>query len=152
MLTKQEWASERAVIESDRSIPIRSQSSRVIRPKSPLPKTVSSALPFGQPYQLSCKAWANQSGVISVYLEWDDGKRSEPEIIRIYALPEDEIGAYKIREDGTKEYLIFHTYDICMQWLGRDDLCRGYERCFHKENPYVNPFVTENGLIEEIRY
>ena len=29
-------------------------------------------------------------------------------------------------------------------------LCRGYERCFHKENPYVNPFVKDVGLIGEI--
>ena len=48
------------------------------------------------------------------------------------ALPEDEIGAYALRQDGTKEYLLFQTYDICMMYLGSDELCRGPERCFHK--------------------
>ena len=50
----------------------------------------------------------------------------------VYPLPEDEIGAYAIRKDGTKEYLIFQTYDICMTYLGRDELCAGPERCYHK--------------------
>jgi hypothetical protein len=50
-----------------------------------------------------------------------------------YALPEDEIGAYAIRQDGTKEYLLFHTYDICMDWLASDELCSGFEHCFHKD-------------------
>ena len=79
---------------------------------------------------------------ILFYIDWDDGSSvAGPEIIKVYALPEDAIGAYKLRDDGTKEYLIFHTYAICMNWLGSDELCRGYERCFHKESPYVNPFV-----------
>ena len=78
---------------------------------------------------------------IRLYLTWDNGS-SMPEEPVVRALPEDEIGAYKLNEDGTKEYLLFHTYSLCMNWLGRDELCRGYERCFHKENPYVNPFVT----------
>ena len=59
-------------------------------------------------------------------------KGPEPEVIRVVALPEDEIGAYQLRADGTKEYLIFQTYDICMAYLGRDELCRGPERCYHK--------------------
>ena len=37
-----------------------------------------------------------------------------------------------LRADGTKEYLLFHTYDICMAWLGSDELCSGPERCYHK--------------------
>ncbi|MBQ6520891.1 MAG: hypothetical protein IJI14_19475 [Anaerolineaceae bacterium] len=79
---------------------------------------------------------------ILFYIDWDDGSSvAGPEIIKVYALPEDAIGAYKLRDDGTKEYLIFHTYAICMNWLGSDELCRGYERCFHKESPYANPFV-----------
>ena len=99
-------------------------------------------------YALTAKAEINvkkdsgtnkEETVITVYLIWDDGSR--PEEIKVYALPEDEIGAYALRADGTKEYLLFHTYDICMNYLGRDELCRGYERCFHKESPYVNPFV-----------
>ncbi|MBQ6520142.1 MAG: BspA family leucine-rich repeat surface protein [Anaerolineaceae bacterium] len=78
---------------------------------------------------------------IRIYLTWDNGS-SMPDEPVVRALPEDEIGAYKLNEDGTKEYLLFHTYSICMDWLGHDELCRGYERCFHKENPYINPFVT----------
>ena len=78
--------------------------------------------------------------VVRIYLIWDNGSIPVEEI-KVYALPEDEIGAYRLNDDGTKEYLLFHTYDICMNWLGSDDLCRGYERCFHKENAYVNPFV-----------
>ena len=93
-------------------------------------------------YALSAKGEINEidgKPVVRVWLFWDNG--SLPETIRVVALPEDEIGAYKLNADGTKEYLLFHTYDICMQWLGSDELCRGYERCFHKESPYVNPFV-----------
>ena len=55
--------------------------------------------------------------------------RDEPVV---YALPEDEIGAYVEGPDGEREYLIFQTYDICMAYLGSEDLCRGNERCFHK--------------------
>ena len=114
------------------------------------PHEVFSAPPLSQRYSLSANAWLDKKGNLTLFLTWDDGKRSEPEIIRIYALPEDEIGAYKLHDDGTKEYLIFHTYDICMHYLGSDELCRGYDRCFHKEHPYVNPFA-QGGLIEEIR-
>ncbi|MBQ9388211.1 MAG: hypothetical protein IJU01_06100, partial [Lachnospiraceae bacterium] len=78
---------------------------------------------------------------LKILVMWDDGSRPAEEKIKVYALPEDEIGAYALKADGTKEYLLFHTYDICMKYLGRDELCRGYERCFHKESPYVNPFV-----------
>ena len=53
--------------------------------------------------------------------------------LTLSSLPEDEIGAYAIRQDGTKEYLLFHTYDICMDWLASDELCTGFERCFHKD-------------------
>ena len=93
-------------------------------------------------YELSAKGEINEVDgkmIVRIYLIWDNGSRPEP--IRVVALPEDEIGAYRLNDDGTKEYLLFHTYDICMKWLGSDELCRGYERCFHKENAYVNPFV-----------
>ena len=101
-----------------------------------------------QKYRLSYKA--SFKDVINIYVTWNDGRTSEPERIKVYALPEDEIGAYRLHKDGTKEYLLFHTYDICMRWLGSDELCRGYERCFHKESPYENPFVTATGVIGEI--
>ena len=93
-------------------------------------------------YELSAVGEINMKDgkmIVRIYLIWDDGSR--PEEIKVYALPEDEIGAYALRDNGTKEYLLFHTYDICMAWLGDDELCSGYERCFHKESPFVNPFV-----------
>ena len=100
---------------------------------SGVPKTLNDS--FGEPkYKLSVKAEINsQDGktVITVYLIFKD--QSAPEEPVVYALPEDEIGAYALNSDGTKMYLLFHTYDICMAWLGRDDLCQGYERCFHKD-------------------
>ena len=55
--------------------------------------------------------------------------KQEPVIV---ILPEDEIGAYALREDGTKEYLLFQTYDICMAWLGSDTLCRDNRHCYNK--------------------
>lgn len=58
---------------------------------------------------------------------------AQPEEPVVYALPEDEIGAYVLLPDGTKEYLLFHTYAICMDWLRSDELCSGPERCFHKD-------------------
>ncbi len=93
-------------------------------------------------YGLTYNASPNNKGGITVIIFWDDLTIGElEEIIMPDPLPEDEIGAYKILSNGTKEYLLFHTYDICMEWLGSDELCRGYERCFHKESPWVNPFV-----------
>ena len=112
------------------------------------PKELIGAAPMLQKYRLSYKA--SFKDVINIYVTWNDGRTSEPERIKVYALPEDEIGAYRLHKDGTKEYLLFHTYDICMRWLGSDELCRGYERCFHKESPYENPFVTATGVIGEI--
>ena len=85
-------------------------------------------------YKLSAKAEINtQDGntVIVVYLIFKD--RYAPEEPVVYVLPEDDIGAYSLRADGTKEYLLFHTYDICMSWLGKEELCKGPEKCFHKD-------------------
>ncbi|MBQ6503528.1 MAG: hypothetical protein IJI57_06400 [Flexilinea sp.] len=75
-----------------------------------------------------------KDGKIEITLIWRDERYVPPkgDDYVVYALPEDEIGAYALRKDGTKEYLIFQTYDICMAYLGRDELCRGPERCFHK--------------------
>ena len=112
------------------------------------PEELIGAAPMLQKYRLSYKA--SFKDVINIYVTWNDGRTSEPERIKVYALPEDEIGAYRLHKDGTKEYLLFHTYDICMRWLGSDELCCGYERCFHKESPYENPFVTATGVIGEI--
>ena len=85
-------------------------------------------------YSLSAKGEINEKDgviVIRIYLIWDDGSRPEEEI-RVVGLPEDEIGAYAIELDGRKQYLIFQTYDICMAYLGSEELCRGNERCYHK--------------------
>ncbi len=95
---------------------------------------LNSLLPDAEPYKLTAKAEINSKDgktVITVYLIFND--RSEPDEPVVYALPEDEIGAYVLRADGTKEYLLFHTYGICMAWLGSDNLCSGPERCFHKD-------------------
>lgn len=78
---------------------------------------------------------ADQKVFLQIKLRWDDGSGNggqQPEMIAVYALPEDEIGAYVLNPDGTKEYLLFHTYELCMMYLGSDELCSGPERCFHK--------------------
>ena len=96
------------------------------------PASGTTVRPVQHRYALSVReARFGRSGEILVYLLWDDGSRPVEEI-RVVALPEDEIGAYQLRADGTKEYLLFQTYDICMAWLGSDELCRGPERCYHK--------------------
>ncbi len=101
----------------------------------------STVRPVRHRYALSVReARFTKSGEILVYLLWDDGSHPAEEV-RAVPLPEDEIGAYHLLQDGTKEYLLFHTYDICMAWLGNDELCSGPERCFHKKSPYENPFV-----------
>ncbi|MBQ6505551.1 MAG: Ig-like domain-containing protein [Flexilinea sp.] len=94
----------------------------------------------GPSYTLSAVAgFTGQKFTVTLF--WNGDSKPAEEVIAVYALPEDEVGAYRLNDDGTKEYLLFQTYDICMRYLGRDDLCRGYERCFHKESPFVNPFV-----------
>ncbi len=107
---------------------------------SGLPKEIGKEIPDGNAkdapkYSLTAKAEINTKDgkpVITVYLIFTPpALKVEPPVV--YILPEDEIGAYALLKDGTKEYLLFQTYDICMEWLGRDDLCRGYERCFHKD-------------------
>ena len=86
--------------------------------------------------KLTAKAEINEKDgeiVITVYLIFDGRIQPKYEEPVVYPLPEDEIGAYWLKKDGTKEYLLFQTYDICMDWLGSDELCRGYERCYHKD-------------------
>ena len=97
-----------------------------------LPESVNGTFPEEHQYFLSYKAWVNKKGYIEIYLIWSDESYQNPEPV-VYSLPEDEIGAYRLKEDGTKEYLLFQTYDICMNYLGNDELCQGNERCFHKE-------------------
>ena len=105
---------------------------------SGLPKEMEKEVPDAAKapkYKLTAKAEINKKGGITVYLIWDDGNRPEEPVV--YPLPEDEIGAYTILDDGTKEYLLFHTYDICMRWLGWEDLCRDNHHSYQKELPYL---------------
>ena len=103
---------------------------------SGLPKEMEKDIPDSADkpkYKLTAKAEVNEKDgetVITVYLIFANPAPPEPVV---YPLPEDEIGAYTILKDGTKEYLLFHTYDICIAWLGSDELCRGPEHCFHKD-------------------
>ncbi len=110
-----------------------------------LPSAVELSSPKHK-YTLIPYAWINKNGGITVDLIWDDGTI----IPYVKPLPEDEIGAYSIDAFGNKTYLLFHTYDICMYYLGSDELCSGYERCFHKELPYIytndrNKEITQIG-------
>ena len=102
-----------------------------------LPKLVSSAGKDDNKYLLTYNAWINNEGGITINLIWTDKYYVPFDEVYVFPLPEDEIGAYKMDPWGKKEYLIFHTYEICMRWLGSDELCSGYERCFHKELPYI---------------
>ena len=104
-----------------------------------LPKTVKGrekihgGIPEEIEFNLTWKAQLNKKGGITIYIYWENAANAwQPEVIAVYPLPEDEIGSYVLHDDGTKEYLVFHTYPICMSYLGSDELCRGYERCYHK--------------------
>ena len=99
-----------------------------------LPEFVYGYTPVEHKYFLTSNAWINNKGNIEVFLIWADEiyfgpKDDEPVAV---GLPEDEIGAYTMDEDGTKHYLIYQTYDICMQYLGSEELCSGNQRCYHK--------------------
>ncbi len=99
---------------------------------SGLPKEIA-GLGDGAKYRLTPKAEVNKKNgatLITVYLIFSPPEAPAP---AVYSLPEDEVGAYTLLPDGTKEYLLFHTYDICMAWLGKAELCEGPERCFHKD-------------------
>lgn len=100
-----------------------------------LPDYVFGNSPYEHKYFLDYRAWINKKGDIEIYFIWKDDIYT-PELTngfnRSVSLPEDEIGAYSIKPDGSKEYLLFQTYDICMQYLGDNELCSGNERCFHK--------------------
>ena len=55
------------------------------------------------------------------------------EEIRVVPLPEDEFGSYELDPiTGEKNYLMFNTYAICMDFLNNEELCSGCERCCHK--------------------
>ena len=84
-------------------------------------------------YRLKYNAWVKDDKTITIYLAWRTDDDFGPVII---PLPEDEIGAYVLRPDKTKEYLIFQTYETCMWYLGDEELCAGHERCYHKEGVY----------------
>lgn len=81
-------------------------------------------------YYLSDESWVDSSGTIQVNLLWTREQNYEDE--GAHVLPEDSIGAYTIGADGQKEYLVFHTYDICMNYLGDAELCSSNDRTFNK--------------------
>ena len=99
-----------------------------------LPDYIYGNIPDEHKYYLSYTGWINKNGNVEIYLIWTDEIYSPPPTPYRYdnSLPEDEIGTYKLKPDGEKEYLIFHTYDICMKYLGRDDLCREHGHCYQK--------------------
>ena len=115
------------------------------------PKTVRGKEIYGDPpipgktYTLTVTSLAPTKGkkeegyCLKAMMKWDDGTRphNPDDDIAIYALPEDEIGAYVILKDGTKEYLLFHYEEDCIRYLGSYELCKDNERCFHKESPYA---------------
>ena len=82
-------------------------------------------------YYLSDETWIDNTGTIQVNLLWTrelDYTSEEGQHI----LPEDAIGAYSIGPDGQKEYVVFQTYAICMNYLGDDELCSSSGRTFNK--------------------
>jgi len=79
-------------------------------------------------YYLSGESWIDDKGIIQVTLTWTAEKYEDYE--HVDSMPEDEIGAYYIGNDGEKVYLIFQTFDICMNYLGDEELCRS--RTFNK--------------------
>ena len=79
-------------------------------------------------YYLSDASWIDEKGIIQVNLTWTAEKYEGYE--HVDSMPEDEIGAYAIGDDGEKVYVIFQTFDICMSYLGDEELCRN--RTFNK--------------------
>lgn len=49
------------------------------------------------------------------------------------ALLENEVGTYKLNPDGTKGYLLFRCYRICLEGPDDPELCAGYERCYQSD-------------------
>lgn len=73
--------------------------------------------------------WIDRLGDIQVNLLWTEKRFTDAEE-SAEDLPEDNIGSYVINEEGEKEYLIFHTFEICMNYLGDEDLCRSGGRIY----------------------
>lgn len=82
-------------------------------------------------YYLSDESWIDENGTIQVNLLWSLELNYDDEA-EAYVLPEDSIGVYTIGDDGQKEYLVFHTFEICMNYLGNEELCRSGGRTFNK--------------------
>ena len=73
-------------------------------------------------YYLTDESWIDSSGTIRVDLLWTHELNYDSEA-EVHVLPEDSVGAYTIGPDGQKEYVVFETYEICMNYLGNADLC-----------------------------
>ena len=87
--------------------------------------------PIKNKYYLQDESWIDTAGTIQLKLLWIKELNYDSEV-GVDALPEDSIGAYAINDDGEKEYVVFHTYEICMNYLGNDELCRSGGRTYNK--------------------
>lgn len=78
-------------------------------------------------YLVTEESWIDEHGDVIIQLTWVDadslGIEDEEEVEIPAGYLEDQNGAYVVNENGEKEYLIFRTYDICMRYLGNQDLC-----------------------------
>ena len=84
-------------------------------------------------YSITSEVWIDDEGHIELTVLWTAKKYYE--IIDepgVEILPEDMVGSYVITEDGEKEYVVFQSYDICMNYLGDSDLCSDPGRTYKK--------------------
>ena len=84
-------------------------------------------------YSTSSEVWIDEDGNIELTVLWTAKKYYE--IIDepgVEILPEDTVGSYVITDDGEKEYVVFNSYDICMNYLGNDELCNNSGRTYKK--------------------
>lgn len=81
-------------------------------------------------YMITFEAWINEYGTIDLTVLWTAKKYYE--ITEDNGLPEDAVGSYIINDDGEREYVVFHSYAICMNYLGNDELCSDPGRTYQK--------------------
>ena len=80
-------------------------------------------------YYLTDEAWIDEAGDIEVELLWTKELNYTEEGDDYL---EDSIGLYFLTAGGEKEYVMFQTYEICMSYLGSDELCSSNGRTFNK--------------------
>ncbi len=84
-------------------------------------------------YSITHESWINEKGIIELNVLWTAKKYYE--IVNepgVEILPEDSVGSYVINEEGIKEYVVFHSYAICMSYLGNDELCSEPGRTYRR--------------------